>query len=49
MNKLGQKIWKGRRVMETNAYRMEGGMAVLWYPSTIDLSEWWANHFSLMS
>ena len=49
MNKLGQKIWKGRRVMEMNVDHMEGRMVVLWNPITIELYEWWANHFSLMS
>ena len=49
MKKLRQKIWKGSRVMATDADRMAGGMAVLWRPSIIDLSEWRSNHLSLIA
>ena len=40
MEKLGQKIWKGCRVIAVDAARMAGGLAVLWKPNTIDLMEW---------
>ena len=49
MEKLGQKIWKGSRVMVTDAVRMVGCLVVMWKSKSIDLMEWWANQFSLMS
>ena len=47
MEKLGHKIWKGSKVMAIDAARMEGGLAILWQPNSIDLSKWRYNNFSL--
>ena len=49
MEKLGHKIWKGSKFMAIDATRMAGGLAILWKPNSIDLSEWRANKFSLMA
>ena len=49
METLRKKIWKRSRVMETNSDRIAKGVAMLWHPNVIDLSEWRANHFSLMA
>ena len=49
MEKLGKKIWKGSRVMATDAVGMVGGAAMLWQPISVDLMEWRANQFSLMA
>ena len=46
--KVGQRIWKGNNVMATDAEGMGGGLAILWNPRLVDLSEWRASHFSLM-
>ena len=49
MEKWGHKIWKGSRVMEIDASRMDRVLAILWHPNSICLSEWRANHFSLIA
>ena len=49
MEKWGHKIWKGSRVMVIDASGMPRGLAILWNPNSICLSEWRANHFSLIT
>ena len=49
MEKLGQKIWKGIRVMAIDVVRMDGGLVVLWCPDTTCLSDLSANQFSLIA
>ena len=49
MMKIGQTIWKGRKVMEMDVDAMKGGMAILWQPKEVNLLEWRASHFSLIA
>ena len=48
MIKIGQRIWKGSKVVEMDVDGMKGGMAILWKPREVDLLEWRDDHFSLI-
>ena len=49
MLKIKDKIWKGSQVMATDAAGQSGGIAILWHPQLVELSNWRANKFSLMA
>ena len=48
MDKISSKIWKGSLVMALDASGQSGGVAVLWNPQVVELSNWRANKFSLI-
>ena len=48
MDKLGQKICKGRKVMAVDSIGMVGGLAILWHLESICLTNWRKNHFLMM-
>ena len=41
MDKLGQNIWKGSKVMA-------GGLVILWHPDSICLTDWRENNSLIM-
>ena len=49
MDKISSKIWKGSLVMALDASGQSGGVAVLWNPQVVELSNWRANKFSLIA
>ena len=49
MDKISSRIWKGCQVMALDATGQSGGIAILWTPQVIDLSNWRANKFSLIA
>ena len=49
MLKIKDKIWKGSQVMATDAAGQSGGIAILWHPRLVELSNWRANKLALMA
>ena len=49
MQKIGQKIWKGSKVMALDTDSSKGRMTILWKPREVDLLERRAGHFSLLA
>ena len=49
MDKINSKIWKGCQVMALDAAEQSGGIAILWTPQVVELSNWRANKFSLIA
>ena len=49
MQQIGQKIWKGSKVMELDVDGRKGALAVLWHDREVDLMGWRAGHFSLVA
>ena len=47
MQKIGQKIWLGSKVMALDVDGMKGGMDILWKSREVDLLGWRVSHFSL--
>ena len=49
LEKIRNKIWKGCQLMALDAMGQEGGIAILWQPEVVEISDWHANKFSLMA
>ena len=47
MQKIGQKIWKGSKVMDLDADGMKGGVAILWQAQELHLMGWQVGYLSL--
>jgi len=45
MEKFSQRIWKGCKVLATDAIGMASGLAILWQPHGVLLSDWRENKF----
>ena len=48
LDKINSKIWKSSQVMALDAARQSGGIAILWIPQVVELSNWRANKFALI-
>ena len=49
MDKISSKIWKGSQVMALDAAGQSWGIAILWIPQVVELSNWRANKFSFIA
>ena len=47
LDKVGQRICKGCKIMVVDYIGTTGGMEILWHPDSICLTDWRENHFSL--
>ena len=48
LEKIKNKIWKGNKVMALDVARQSGGLAILWHPQVVDITDWRENKFALM-
>ena len=49
LEKIRNKIWKGSQLMALDAVGKAGGIAILWQPGVVELSDWCAKKNSLMA
>ena len=48
LEKIRDKIWKGSHLMALDVVGQVGGVAILWQPRVVELSNWRANKLVLM-
>ena len=49
MEKIREKIWKGSKYVALDVVGMVGGCVILWNPNVVDLTDWHATQFALIS
>ena len=49
LEKIKDKVWKGSHLMALDAVRQSGDVAIFGQPRRVELSDWRANKFSLMT